>query len=192
MEYLDEDDEFYGVSLSQASCHEVSGEAKILDVKAVTYALISWWKRGGHEDIIDISDDSNSATLKFSHELSLDNEDAESSVTCIFEADERQMLLTLFIYPDYFRLIPKQDDSIDALKNYVLDTNPAIPCGALEWLEADDGAGYGIRFRVSACMHGVKKGKVAMVDNLLEHGMRYLSVSISMLPNRSLASSGPG
>lgn len=178
MKHLAKDDEFYKIGFSQIAIDENSGKATALEVKAVTYALMSWWKGQGNEDIIDIEEGSNSSTLDFTWELDIDNEDGSNQVTCYFEADEEKMLLTLYIYPVYPGAMTK--DEMTDISERVLYLSSKMKYGALEIVQSDEDE-YIVRTKIGACMKGVKRGKIEIVRNLFQHGIDSMSSALLQL-----------
>ena len=83
---LPKEDEFHGINFIQSETTEngVTGviETKTREVKVGSYSLMGWWKGIlGNEDTIDISEDSESATLTYTVTLSELDEDVAEVVS---------------------------------------------------------------------------------------------------------------
>ena len=157
---LPEDDEFYGQVLYQADGDEVH------EVKSVTNALMSWWKGLGNPDTIDISNESNHAQLQLSLELELDDEEIDSTADVYMDAYENRSILTYCAYPTAMSGLSKQQlDHIQQTLSYI---NRDMSFGSFENVIYPNGEGGGVRFKAAVCMNGVLRGKVAMVESLVE------------------------
>ena len=166
---LESDDEFYKLSFIQSSPEGA------LDVKPVTYALMTWWKvRMGNKDTIDISSDSNDSMLRFDSIYTggefkgggLGKKD-KVEIDHIIEVNELSMLVSLYSY--IAKPIP--DVMANELAVSLMNLNPKLQYGSIEVYktDAEDGQSqHFLRYRASTCLKGVKIGKVNVIDNMVD------------------------
>lgn len=170
---LPKDDEFYGVGFSQ-----VDEDGNVLEVKANTYALMSFWKGIGNEDTIDISEDSNKAELYLELDLDLHDKEIDSSCPVWVNVHEPTSLIRLCAYPA--ALSNLSEDQIKHLYPLVSKVNGSLNYGSLEVFVGEDGVAY-VRYKVAISTDGVKVGKVQMVDVLFTKASYAIEAALNEL-----------
>jgi hypothetical protein len=177
---VEQDDEFYGVEFSQVS------DDGVREVFPLTYALMTWWKvRMENQDTIDISEDSLSSMLRYESgyeagedENYLDDGD-EIGFDNIIEVDEERKLVTLFSY------VPKPIPTVLVPEVFasIIKINPHLIYGHFEAYkpesESDEGS-YFLRYKVSTFLHGVKLGKVDVIDALVLSAQENLHFGVDL------------
>jgi len=172
MQVIPEDDEFYGENLNQVETLE-SGETIIHEVKVVTSAIMTWWKvRMKQQDIIDIARDDLSSSLSFEDELHLPEDWSMSDNSCfiVFEADEKLMISTMFVYSPLFRGMDM--NALGAMQHIVLSANVSNRLGVFEILFPDEET-FTVRYKFAELLDGVRVGKVNMIEKQYEIGKIY-------------------
>ena len=172
MKDIPNDDEFHGENLHQVEKLE-SGETITHEVKAVTSAIMEWWKvRMKQEDIIDIARDDLSSSLSFGDEFHTPEDWSmrDSRCSIVFEADERFMISTLFVYSPLFTGMDMS--ALGTMQHMALDTNVSTRLGAFEIALLDDET-FTVRYKFSELLDGVRVGKVNMIEKQYEVGKVY-------------------
>ncbi len=175
---LEPDDEFY----ERMPIIQTSDEGT-RDIKTCTNALMILWKvRMGNEDTIDISEDCNHSMLNFestysggeSEENNL-TEDDEFDLDHIIEVDEESMILTFYSYVAK----PIPDELISNIGLETLNINSKLKFGNFELHSTNSNGVESIylRYRTSACLKGVKVGKVEVIENLISNTQLNLAIA---------------
>jgi hypothetical protein len=194
---LPKEDEFYGINFiqSETTKNEETGviETKTREVKVGTYSLMGWWKGIlGNEDTIDISEDSESATLTYTVTLSELDEDVAEVVSreapIFIEVTEQYYpdcpLIVFYCYPG--GLSGLSDEETENMTTYIGEVNlNDMIFGNFEMNIDEDGSGT-VRYKSSLCLKGISVGKsdaiasfVAMSDSQLQKGLGELARMMS-------------
>lgn len=186
---LPKEDEFHGINFIQSEAieNEETGEmeTKTREVKVGTYSLMGWWKGIlGNEDTIDISEDSENATLAYTLTLNdLDDDVAEvvsREAPVFIEVTEQYYpnhpLIVFYCYPA--GLSGLSDDETENMATYIGEVNLGdMIFGNFEMNVDEDGSGT-VRYKSSLCLKGISVGKseaiasfVAISDAQLQKGI---------------------
>jgi hypothetical protein len=183
---LPENDEFYGVNFSQAETlvDEKTGTStsKVREVKVATYSLMSWWKGLlGNKDTIDISDESDRATLSYPMTIEGDSSSIDAMVYLeVFEDFYPDCPVIIFYcYPDAFSEL-----DADAMRNVAtfvgLVNQNNMSFGNLEPIWNEDGSGR-IRYRSSFCLQAIAVGKAEAIGNFVAVSHKQLTFGVNKL-----------
>jgi hypothetical protein len=183
---LPENDEFHGVNFSQAETlvDEKTGAStsKVREVKVGTYSLMSWWKGLlGNTDTIDISDDSDRATL--SYPMTIDGEGSSTDAMVYLEVFEDFYpdcpIVIFYCYPDVFSDLDSEVmQNIATFVGLVNQNNMSI--GNLEPIWSEDGSGR-VRYRSALCLQAIAVGKAEAIGNFVAVSHKQLTLGVNKL-----------
>lgn len=157
--------DFHIAPLLQVECNPDTGATSIKEIRAVTNAIMAWWKNHG-DDEIDISDDGLRSTLTVVSSHEGDGfPDGCMTLNSYIEAYEDEQRAAIYVYYDEF--VNLHFGNRGQLLELVNNVNIATPYGGWRLVSQNDST-FAVCYSNSVCLRNAGGAGPSLIENMVE------------------------